>query len=420
MASRAWRIPASQLPPPARRPGREHDRRPDRLRRARALRDRHRLGDRRRPRARRARAPARRLPADRRRLGRPAAAPQARGLDRPGALRAARAAGGADLHRRGRDLAHRGDRGPVRHRRGVLPPRLHRADPADRARGRHPAGEGRHRHDRDGRGVRRPCARHRARAAGRARLGVPARRADVPGLRRVPDPAAAARARRAGRAPDRDDRAARRLGRGALAPLDPGDRQRVRARRRRLLRAVDDARRHDLRGHLRHARRLRHPRRGDGRRHDRRCPDRLPLAPAPSDAHRHAAVPAVAAGDVRVRGRAAGRPAAAAVRGRGPRPRAVRDLVGDRAGRARAAAHALARVGLRLDGLAAAPAGGLRAGRAARRGVRRARGAAGRQRVRARGDGGSSAWPRGPPRSAPAGSRSRAGGRPGSARRRRP
>ena len=39
----------------------------------------------------------------------------------------ARAAGRPDLHRRGRDLAHRRDRGGLRRRRGVLPPRLHRA-----------------------------------------------------------------------------------------------------------------------------------------------------------------------------------------------------------------------------------------------------------------------------------------------------
>ena len=59
-------------------------------------------------------------------------------LHRPRALRAARAAGRPDLHRRGRDLAHRRDRGAVRDRRGVLQAGADGARAADRARGRDP------------------------------------------------------------------------------------------------------------------------------------------------------------------------------------------------------------------------------------------------------------------------------------------
>ncbi len=65
----------------------------------------------------------------------------------------------------------------------------------------------------------------------------------------------------------------------------------------------------------------------------------------------------------------------------GARHRAVRDLVGDRAGRADPAAHALARDRLRLDGLARPAAARLRARRAARRGAGCRRGGRRRQRA---------------------------------------
>ena len=70
--------------------------------------------------------------------------PRARADDRhrPRAGRPARAAGRPDLHRPGGDLAPRGDRGAVRHGRGVLPPRLHRAAAAHRAGRGDPAGAG--------------------------------------------------------------------------------------------------------------------------------------------------------------------------------------------------------------------------------------------------------------------------------------
>ena len=70
--------------------------------------------------------------------------------------------------------------------------------------------------------------------------------------------------------------------------------------------------------------------------------------------------------------------ARAAVRRRRRRAGPVRDLVGDGARRARAAAHALARLGLRLDGLARAAAGRLPARRAAGRRARARAGARGR------------------------------------------
>ena len=63
------------------------------------------------------------LPDARRRVGGPAPAPPRDARHRPGPRGDARAARGADLHRRGRDLDDRGDRGRLRRGRGVLPAR---------------------------------------------------------------------------------------------------------------------------------------------------------------------------------------------------------------------------------------------------------------------------------------------------------
>ena len=89
--------------------------------------------------------PVRRVPDARRRVGRPAPAAPRDGGHRPRARGDAHAAGGPDPHRHGGDLAHRRDRGRVRRGRGVLPPRVHRARAADRAR---VAAAGRQRGDR--------------------------------------------------------------------------------------------------------------------------------------------------------------------------------------------------------------------------------------------------------------------------------
>ena len=79
---------APRLPLPVARPVRERDRRQHRARRARAVRDRHdRQRHRPRARARRPEPAARRVPAVRRGVGRPAAAPPRDDRDRPRALR---------------------------------------------------------------------------------------------------------------------------------------------------------------------------------------------------------------------------------------------------------------------------------------------------------------------------------------------
>ena len=138
---------APQLPLAVARAVRERDRRQHRARRAGAVRHRaHRQRHRPRAHARRPGAAAGRVPADRRRLGGPPAAPPRDDRHRPRALRAARAARRADLLRHGADLAGDRDRGAVRQRRGVLPPGRQRPAAADGPRGRHPAGDRRHRH----------------------------------------------------------------------------------------------------------------------------------------------------------------------------------------------------------------------------------------------------------------------------------
>ena len=319
----------------------------------------------------------------RRRLGGPAAAPPRDDRDRPDPLRAARAARHADLHRRRRDLAHRRDRGAVRHRRGVLPAGLHGARAADGAGGDDPGGARRREHGRDDRVLHRAGAGDRARARARRRLGVRGRRAHVPRLGRVPHARPPARARRAAgaRAPQRRRRPARGLERGPLARVDLGHDRGLLRRAAALDRAVDDARPDDRRGGVRRRRHLRAARDRDGRRHDAGLAARVPPAPAAPDARGVLLRAAVAGRARRVRRRRPAGRAGAAVRRDRHGDRAVRRLVGDGARRARAAAHAVARVVVRLDGLARAAAARLPARRAARRGVRREPRARRRQRA---------------------------------------
>ena len=213
----------------------------------------------------------------------------------------------ADLHRRGRDLAHRRDRGRLRRRRGVLPPRLHRPDAADRARG---AAPGRQRGDL----ARRtpwpssPARRWRPRScsasapAGRSR-STPRRSSSPPPSWSGCGRAARGEARGAGLAARR---AARRAGREFRARTWVWATVAIfcfmlifALRALRRARARPWPRTSTARSGV-----LRRAGGGAGRGDDRRRADRLPLAAAAPDAGGVRRQPRLAGGDRAVRGAA--------------------------------------------------------------------------------------------------------------------
>ena len=162
--------------------------------------------------------------------------------------------------------------------------------------------------DRPQRGrARRPGDRHRARARPRRGLGVRGRRADVRGLRAAARAAAPALARRARAERQRDARrAARGLARAALAPVGVGRDRRDVGRAAARARAVLHARADGGGGALRRARGVYGGDGGrDGRGDGARLARRAALAAAAPDPLRDGVGRAVAAGVRAVRARAA-------------------------------------------------------------------------------------------------------------------